>query len=337
MKNITYLIGAGASRHALPLVKDFPARMEQFLRIFENHSYLLSTSEQFEKVGTNISKRDLQNQFIDDLKWLKNACVGHASIDTFAKKLFIKKKYKELKKLKIALSAYLVCEQALNKVDGRYDSFFASILNGNATDLPNHLRVISWNYDYQLEKAYAEYTEYSDISDNQSVLNVTSKLTRRKNNNDRFTVYKVNGTVGFGQNSGIFDYHFHDKAHAELDLPMINQVIRNYAALHNIPDTYSTLSFAWESEFDNESIVNKCVSGTKDTQILIVIGYSFPFFNKDIDREVINSMTKLEKVYFQSPDADSIKERFLSIRTNIKDEQLVTRFDTEQFLIPNEF
>ena len=45
-------------------------------------------------------------------------------------------------------------------------------------------------------------------------------------------------------------------------------------------------------------------------------------------------MSNLKTVYFQAPDADKIKERFLSIRDDIKDLRL--RLDVDQFLIPDE-
>ena len=47
-------------------------------------------------------------------------------------------------------------------------------------------------------------------------------------------------------------------------------------------------------------------------------------------------MYNLRKVYFQSPDAENIKDRFLSIRDNLKDNQLLVRKNCEQFLLPNE-
>jgi len=69
---------------------------------------------------------------------------------------------------------------------------------------------------------------------------------------------------------------------------------------------------------------------------LIVIGYSFPYFNREIDREIIANMNNLKKVYFQSLDAENLKERFLSIRDDLKDNQLLVRKDCGQFLLPNE-
>jgi len=69
---------------------------------------------------------------------------------------------------------------------------------------------------------------------------------------------------------------------------------------------------------------------------LIVIGYSFPFFNREIDRKIIGNMEELEKVYFQAPDAETIKERFQAIRDDIDEKLLVTKKDIGQFLIPNE-
>ncbi len=47
-------------------------------------------------------------------------------------------------------------------------------------------------------------------------------------------------------------------------------------------------------------------------------------------------MNKLEKVYFQAPDAQNLVERFESIRPDIDNRKLVARFDIDQFLLPNE-
>jgi len=69
---------------------------------------------------------------------------------------------------------------------------------------------------------------------------------------------------------------------------------------------------------------------------LIVICYSFPFFNRNVDSQIIKTMKELKKVYFQAPDSDLIKERFQAIRDDIPENKLVPRIDIEQFLLPNE-
>jgi hypothetical protein len=76
--------------------------------------------------------------------------------------------------------------------------------------------------------------------------------------------------------------------------------------------------------------------GTKFTNVLVVIGYSFPFFNREIDRKIIKAMSKIHKVYFQSKEPDALVERFQAIIPGIKTEALKPITDVEQFLLPNE-
>jgi hypothetical protein len=47
-------------------------------------------------------------------------------------------------------------------------------------------------------------------------------------------------------------------------------------------------------------------------------------------------MTNLKKVYFQAPDAEDIRERFLAINDGVPPENLVLRKDVKQFTLPNE-
>lgn len=58
--------------------------------------------------------------------------------------------------------------------------------------------------------------------------------------------------------------------------------------------------------------------------------------NRVIDRKIIGEMKNLSKVYFQAPDPEILKERFLTIRTDIPDANLLVRKDVKQFLLPNE-
>ncbi len=97
------------------------------------------------------------------------------------------------------------------------------------------------------------------------------------------------------------------------------------------------LSFAWEDyEFNAPKITDKAIVATKDTEILVIIGYSFPFFNREIDRKIIGEMKSLRKVYFQDKSPDNIKLRFQAIRENVEGIEFVLYHDVEQFLLPFE-
>lgn len=339
MKNITYLFGAGASANCLPLVNGIETGMAKMLIFFEeNKEYRLSDSEYFDNCKSK-TKSEIQDDFIRNLKWLMNECRNHASIDTYAKKLFIKKDRESLRKLKVTLSVYIVFEQCLKSYDKRYDTFFASILNDSFSSLPKHVKIISWNYDYQIERAYAEYIGDYSVDSVETMLQVQSKYFGDSNiPTDEFGICKVNGTANIHQrDSNSFQYVA--SLDALLNINSIESALRNYSLLlfAKQSDCYPALSFAWENnkEYEN-SIVSRTKTLTKETNILVVIGYSFPFFNRQTDREIIGNMDKLEKVYLQAPDAQNLVERFESVRPDIDIKKLVSRFDTAQFLLPNE-
>ena len=109
-----------------------------------------------------------------------------------------------------------------------------------------------------------------------------------------------------------------------------------FCAATYLSNIHSSLSFAWEPEHPEKGIVAKAIENTKDTVSLVIIGYSFPFFNREIDRKIIGSMTNLKKIYFQAPDADIMKERFQALRDDMTGVELLSKFDVGQFLLPNE-
>lgn len=334
--NITYLFGAGASREALPIVNEIPSRLKFVIELLEANEIKISHSETIDDVPGK-TQLELLEQLIEDLKWVLEKSENHASVDTFAKKLYIKSQWRELKRLKLAFSIYLIIEQTINPCDKRYDSFLASILNSDG-EFPNHLRILSWNYDFQFEKSFSEYSDQPDIFSNQARLKIINKYSNpRHNYENSFSMFKLNGTSTILEN-GRSHYFFFENFENKVSKGILQTILRNYGVIKAQDSRFSSgLSFAWEDSFDKDrDIIKIAKTGTTETEVLVVIGYSFPFFNREIDRDLIKNMTKLKKVYFQSPDAESIKERFWAIRGDIPSENLKSRFDVVQFLLPDE-
>lgn len=339
MVKVTYYFGAGASIGALPIVNQIPDRMRDMIDLLESEEYQLSDEEKYADLKIDVSKYNIQLKLIEDLKWLLEKSANHASIDTFAKKLFIKNQMDDLNKLKVVFSIYLILEQIKNKANPRYDSFFASVLFDDYYSFPPNIRVLSWNYDFQFEKAFSEYTGDLEVSRNQSVLNVITKYAHNTPKNNKFTIIKLNGTSNILGSRGFMEYSYFQQMDDKITLDLIDKVVRNYGALRltNWRDFFSGLSFAWEPSFDNQhDIIEHAKNESFDTEVLVVIGYSFPYFNREIDRKIIGNMQKLKKVYFQAPDANDLRERFLSIRNDLPMENLLCRHDVGQFLMPNE-
>ena len=70
--------------------------------------------------------------------------------------------------------------QYINPADRRYDAFIAAILNHKTDKLPDHVKVISWNYDIQFEKAMAEFMVEKSFRSAQIRLNVVPKTNERR-------------------------------------------------------------------------------------------------------------------------------------------------------------
>lgn len=337
MSKITYLFGAGASCGALPIVNQIPKRIEALIELISQDEYKLEEIP-FDSIPDRTeTKNKLQNEFIEGLKWLQNQCLNHASVDTFAKKIYLTEgdSYR-LKKMKLLLSCFFVYEQAANKPDNRYDAFYASILKSKHS-FPEYIGIISWNYDYQFELSYSQYSGDKRLNANQSHLRVNHKFSCLFKPN-AFCINKLNGTTGFFNHGWPNDLElFMNTFQEEVNKDLIETLIYFYAAIIDNPRLKSGFSFAWEKDDANPSIIEMAVESSKDTEILIVIGYSFPFFNRDVDRQIIGSMKNLRKVYFQAPDAENLVERFQAIRDDIDPKFLIPKFDTEQFFLPNEF
>lgn len=337
MSKVTYLLGAGSSKNALPLIKEIPERIEEIIKVISGEDKLLDSESKFTEypIQNQQSKQHYQREMKDCLKWLMEVSRNHASVDTFAKKLFIKGNRGELRRLKNALSVFFILEQAHRPPDYRYDAFFASILN-DITALPENISIITWNYDYQIELAMSDFLEMPYLRDIIFKSKVYFKGFVNKNN-DGFRIYKVNGTCAFIDDDNMtFEPN---KIHRSIDKAFVERVTEIYYRVNYTKYFRNTLSFSWEQESTEEpekSIVYNAIENTKETEVLVVIGYSFPFFNRDIDRQIIGSMKNLKRVYFQAPDANALKERFQAIRSNIDPKDLVPRFDTEQFLLPDE-
>jgi hypothetical protein len=337
MQKIVYLFGAGASCKCLPLVKEIPDQFGSFIGFLEVNLLKVSDKEEFKEVE-NISKRELTSLLINDLKKLSNAIGSHDSIDVYAKKLYLKNEEEELKNLKLCMSAFFTFVQMTRGYDRRYDSFFASLLKEDSLDLPNNVRIISWNYDFQFELAFADFYHDKRVDSCSSVLNVVSKFSSDQVRPKKFSIFKLNGTASltwgnyFYKNNFISDFNFV----IEQGLDKIEEIVHNYSKGTRNRKVEPVLSFAWEREPDRYNISKQALAEIEDGKILVVIGYSFPFFNREIDRMLIGGMKELTKVYVQDISSKRIIERIKAIRTDYSNLEIVPYDDTEQFLLPDE-
>jgi hypothetical protein len=341
MSRIVYLFGAGASfgkrsendkdeiTEGLPIVTEFPTQIDKLINLInikEEEDDSQARPWEFEELKA-------------ELLWLKGASISHQTIDTYAKKLWVTEKGPNYAKLKSVISVFLTLEQLFNKPDSRYDAFFANIIGSSINELPKDVSILSWNYDCQFEKAFSNYLPGQNINTIWKHLNIKGKTTEiRTNSKNGFSITKINGTaLSFESNafeSQFFDPHFGRQGDSEIRYV-------HWAQLKGADNVKNALSFAWEGT--NPNFYEEINEKVKDTEVLVIIGYSFPFFNRGVDRKIIKSMEKLKKIYIQDPFCKDVKE---SLEAVLSDEQLdritngqikiILRENIKQFLVPNE-
>ena len=217
--------------------------------------------------------------------------------------------------LKVILSCFFTYEQLFNKPDKRYDAFFASILGDGDGDFPDQVRILNWNYDFQFEKAYSEYYLNYELTSLQRRLKIFDSVVN-PGYNTGFGIFKLNGTTTLRENSveGPF-WHLNEKVNEFETSKLILSFLTAFDYVRSDPKNYSTnLSFAWEATW-NERIRNFLSLAERavvNNEVLVVIGYCFPFFSRSIDKRMLNSLL-LNKVYIQDTEPENVQSSILSV------------------------
>lgn len=340
MSKVVYLLGAGASCGTrgsentiitgLPVVNEIKGELEYMAAKLSS----LSRSDQ--------SLEFANGKLIEDFRNLKKACAENATIDTYAKKLWLQGKKSDFAQVELLLTMFFILEQVIHKPDRRYDTFFANVLERkiDAIDeltLPDDIKILSWNYDNQLEMAYRKYikVDYSRIREILGIYDVKGD-GQRQSLQRQYSIMKLNGTANFLAEE---DWLQHSDSR-KLDEILLKNLLNKYNECREAGNCNGRLrlKFAWEETLP-ESTHNTLISNmVKDATALVVIGYSFPYFNRGIDRVIFEKLPHLKNIYIQDPYAERIKQYIMPVipvdkLPGIKIHSLT---EVDQFFIPPE-
>lgn len=344
MEIFTYLFGAGASAKALPTVADIPLELIRYHDRLKTISKKYLRDEKFNGLTIQETKKEVLNKLTDDLKELFLACKNSSSIDTLARKFYLTNDMKSLTKLKALIDNFFLYEQLNNRVDQRYDSLFAAILKGGKgenIELPNNIRILTWNYDLQIDHSMANFYSNKQSKNVQEFLQVYPSQDLSNLNLDKFSVVKLNGTIG-GEitNEEYVNIEFDLSITMNLQKDVFPLVLDNllirYYRLSRFIDNYASILYSWENDELSKNIRQTAKSISQHTTFLIVIGYSFPIFNRPIDSAIINNMRSLRKVYIQSKK-ETIKDVVLRFKAISERPDVEEITDEHEFYIPPEY
>jgi hypothetical protein len=101
------------------------------------------------------------------------------------------------------------------------------------------------------------------------------------------------------------------------------------------PGIHPGIQFAWETD-NLEDNVSRIASMT---QVLVICGYSFPYFNKDVDHLLLDAMkNSLEAIYIQvhPDDFEEVRARIIRAFWGPVKIPVAPVPGIEQFYIPSE-
>lgn len=289
-KRVVYLLGAGASKNAVPVVADIPEGLARFKKRLKY--YFASTTNTYGHPAPATPQEPSVSSLIQTVERLETECAHHASVDTLAKKLFFLRDHQKLKDLKVALGCFLQFEESSKRVDKRYDAFLSYVLDSDRYDrlkLPANVSILTWNYDAQIDKALYGFCEDESF--------VEKEVTH----NDYF-VYHINGSWPVS-NGVLHSQHLESLWSAENEEEAASAALKRYILYQETPGLEPDIRFSWEEEtprlFNNANLALAA-------ETLVVIGYSFPLFNRNFDRRLFAALLDfgLKRIYLGLPEKE---------------------------------
>ena len=197
--------------------------------------------------------------------------------------------------------------------------------------MPSNVRIVSWNYDIQFEKSFADFFAQGDISEAVNALQVFPGVPPERHCRDLFSIFKLNGTASMedGRQSGTLYTAYDQYLKANLE-----DALESALGFHeqNPPEQFDPFfKFAWEDEGRRSAVLDLIVP----VNMLVVVGYSFPLFNRDIDRTVLERL-RFDELYVQvAEDGQAVEERVIGLGVDAGRVRIVD--DVDQFFIPHGF
>jgi hypothetical protein len=337
MAELTYILGAGASYQSMPIVKTFPSRFDEFI---ESMRY----SPNLKKIN-----KDRFDRLISDIYYFGNEIKSHQSFDTYFKKLFHTADKNVILKAKKILNLYFLWEHLQTSeesaakmdescrdqkkenhfikeslIDKRYDALIAGLLQPyREIKFFGNVNFISWNYDLNLLCSVNSFT-HPEVKPNKLINKFSSEDNDNTNLDTSSNIWNFNNGLKIINMNG----HFFSSTLDDFDYSSVNAegILKN-KVFHTADFSIEThipyleaekVNFAWEKDIDPDKnpVLLEAKKVIEKSDTIVVIGYTFPLYNRLVDLKYFNNKTLSRKaIYTQDPNAIEleyqIKNNFL--------------------------
>lgn len=305
-RNITYLLGAGASAFAIPTIRKLYGSMKYFVdtmikllgvdgeeMVRGKRSEIYAILKDIKKFGTpdivaKIALHKGEDEKVNDIKNLLSTYMLYEQMEmsqdvktTLALKNAIKNLGSNKSNKPEEIEEEIYFELLQDTLDNRYVEFFSALLSGSGEKmkLPINVNFISWNYDHQIEKSLGIFSrgKQKEIQDLYEIYPLTDSVYFSKKEQDlvplaqKSKIIKLNGTAGFADKAHaapLFDLNYQvlDKATIEMLGKRLFQHSRATSSEEN------KLCFAWE----NTPMVNAGRKAAREkianSDVIVVVG-----------------------------------------------------------------
>lgn len=353
-KELTYILGAGASYESIPVVKTFGERFDEFCSYLNNRSnpdYTLFENKElygYYQVASN------------QVNFFKNELQAIYSFDTLFKKYFHLGKDDLIKLGKKVMHLYFLWEHlqtAMSKKpeqngikeifwkqsikDKRYDALILGLLQPIKDESKMFCKTnfITWNYDMNLLESIKNY-----FYPNEKFDCFLKKIISKNNPNvfnikDEITIVNMNGYFY----SQVFNHEVQttdsvNNIHDYGETKILELLTNNFFTSEVYDIDSNKIQFAWELDEKNSNKAKEIISNSKN---IVIIGYTFPLYNRLIDRVYIEEdkfRTSKQEIYIQDPDAEkiinSLRNNF-NMESQVYNSRIKTITDCDTFFVPN--
>jgi hypothetical protein len=335
MKELTYILGAGASFQSIPVVNSFSKRFLKFAHYFE---------DEFNNEG--FSKSELYKMLYNLVLSLHNEFASHHSFDTYFKKLFHTNQFEQIEQSKRLLNLYFLWEHLQSvsslpferkentfykesKFDKRYDALLAGLLKPESgkKEFFTKVNFITWNYDLNLFFSLKNY-----FGDKMPIGEFIKKIKVNEfewNISNQVSVINMNGFFYSHSLDSFYSLETENTSSVLYDL-----IEDDFLDSEKNRIDAEQIKFAWETDRNVAGIAKSKIQKSNN---IVVIGYTFPLYNRLQDLYYFNNKdVSQKKVYIQDPDSEKIgsfaKESFgISTARLIK-----TVKDCSSFFVPSD-
>ena len=212
-------------------------------------------------------------------------------------------------------------------LESRWDYFLATLVELDENlevTFPSNINFISWNYDNQVNIAFNEFCNKEEYQ------KVKPELVHLNGNCD-FVYYndsKIHShNLGYGSIFKLVFEDFFKKFQESLRLTKLGDAI------------YPTLKFAWETKIEENSRLVRAKELLSNSDVIVVIGYSFPIYNRKIDGYLLQGLDWEDKeiVIQVGKSFPNVKSKILGLLGDVIPPKISEENQKETFYIPSNF